>query len=223
MNLKQNNEVNFNKALDYLYYPEATEKDRKAIKAFLNRKVIKYGVIVNSYPIWHPFVSNQDFGNFSITPNRNLGYYGLDHTIYLKNAFITCPYGKSNVEAVMNSVSELKENVYAEIEATEIESINLYDKNASPILVTCTWDDSLLDKFYRFGNSDEIAIPLFLESELANWFSQENAKEWNVMKPYLLGKPVVKNESPFVTQNTGRKIEKLYKILCDTGMFGEIE
>jgi hypothetical protein len=220
MTIEKENKENYEKALNYLYYPEADENDKRRIKNFLDECVIKYGSVVEAYPFWHPLIRNQD--SLTRTPDRSCGYERLDHNIYFENAFITCPYGFENAETVIRSVENLDEYPIADIKASRINTskLKLYAENAFPVLITCEWNEKVSLKFKMTGSFDLISIPLILEKEMETWINAEVSESWDDMKPYYLGRPIVKDSSPFVSEETSKKIKELHKILCNSGMYG---
>lgn len=194
--------------------------DRSRSEAKLHELIDEYGPVVNDYPYWHPLVTSSvpaEKRIYPITsPNDSSGYRGLDHTIYLRNAFITCPY--TNGHSVLDSVEELNDSSVAQIRA-EIIDVPLYMPNAVPILVKCRWlvpmeSDGTIPK--------SIAVPMFLEMELPHWRSSKVAETWETMRPYILGSPGGSRSSLFVNQETGQTLKNVWNLLINTGMFGPI-
>ncbi|EBO9898480.1 hypothetical protein EF72_21320 [Salmonella enterica] len=79
-------------------FPEIIEQQnriRHAVEVISNR----LGPFVDSYPEWHPFISFRGDGRCSET-RPNLEF--LDHTRFMVNGFITCPYhgGDQMIETV---------------------------------------------------------------------------------------------------------------------------
>jgi hypothetical protein len=154
------------------------------------------------------------------SPSDRCGYRGIDHTILLRNAFITCPYAQG--EEVIASTAEVElldlTKGIATISAERIDA-QLYHPNAEPILVKCEWDRAL--------NEDgtiptALAVPLLLEKELPCWRSAEVAETWKTMAPYILGRPCGSRSSLFINQETGQALKTIWNGLIDTGMFGPI-
>lgn len=179
----------------------------------------QYGPVVASYPSWHPLVAcgNERRQPWTI-PNENRGYRGLDHTILLRDAFITCPY--DNEKTVLKSVDEMrrKDSNFL-IEAEELE-MTLYHPKAKPILVKCHWDKPL----YPDGtiNKAEV-VPLLLEFELPAWRTSEVAETWETMRSYILGQPCGQLSSLFINKETGTLLKKLWNDLIYSGMYGPIK
>lgn len=192
--------------------PVEFEKSKSTLMDLMDQ----LGPVVDTYPTWHPLVSDKRTDYDCINPNTECGYRGLDHTISFAHGFITCPYG--NGQEVLNSVNELKYNPAAEITAERLD-VKLYSSQATPILVRCNWTK-------RLASDDtiplSIAIPLILENELPMWRTAEVAETWDSMRSNFLGKPHGKRSSLFVNQETGQGIKKIWESLINTGMFGPI-
>ena len=181
----------------------------------------KHGPVVSSYPYWHPLVTaNEEYKSPVTVPGLQCGYRGLDHTVFLRNGFITCPYDSG--EAVLKSVEELKERGHnhgvADILAEKIDA-QLYHPNAQPILVTCAW----LRPLNRDGTiPTSLAVPLLLERELAVWRHSEVAETWKTMSGYVLGRPCGSRSSLFINEETGQALKTIWNSLINTGMFGPV-
>jgi len=192
--------------------------DRARSESRVHDLIDQYGPVVDAYPHWHPLVSSGKRGDlYPVThPGKSAGYDGLDHTIYFRNAFITCPY--SDGKKVLDSVARLNSNPAATIEA-EIIDTPLYVPDATPILVKCNWDrpmenDGTIRK--------PVAVALLLEMEIPKWWNSEVAETWETMRPYFLGSPRGSRSSLFVNQETGQTFKNLWNMLIHTGMFGPI-
>lgn len=194
---------------------EAGERERSESK--LIEIVEKYGPVVDAYPSWHPLVAHHKDKHFPArSPNANCGYNGLDHTRYFVNAFISCPYGDG--QHIIDSVEELPYSHIATITAERLD-VQLYQPDATPILVTCDWNRPI--------SSDRtipasIAIPLMLEKEIPNWERAQVGETWDTMRPYFLGSPHGSRSSHFVNQETALTMKKVWNLLINTGMFGPI-
>ena len=94
-------------ARDYLVSRHIDAEERaRSLEAF-SALVARYGPVVESYPTWHPLVTNTPDDRGSVTePSTECGYQGLDHTVSFANAFVTCPY--ENAQAVIDSVQRLR-------------------------------------------------------------------------------------------------------------------
>ncbi|MBB3230961.1 hypothetical protein [Halomonas stenophila] len=194
------------------------EPQRKRAIEELSEIVFEYGPVVESYPTWHPLVSNHDSCDDPIThPGRSCGYRGLDHTRYFANAFITCPYGDG--QEVIDSVNELPSHPLAIFSAERLD-FQLYHPNATPVLVKCHWQ-----KHFEGDRTIplSIAMPLLLEKELPCWRNAQVAETWETMRPYFLGRPHGSRSSLFVNQETGQGIKKVWNAVIYTGMYGPIK
>lgn len=207
------------KALEYLVGREIPAADREKSRLDFESLLAEYGPVVDYYPSWHPLVAcgNQDRLPWTM-PNENRGYRGLDHTILLRDAFITCPY--SGERTVLKSVEELrnKEPSFF-IEAEELD-MTLYHPMAKPILVKYDWGKRL--------NIDgtipkALVVPLLLEFELPAWRNSQCAETWQTMRSYILGQPCGQLSSLFVNKETGTLLKKLWNELIFSGMYGPIK
>lgn len=178
--------------------------------------LVDLGPVVDSYPTWHPLVSDRKVRYDSIVPNSECGYEGLDHTIFLANGFITCPYGDG--QEVIDSVNSLSGNGIADITAERLD-VKFYHHEATAILVRCNWMKSLADDCTI---PLSLAIPLILEKELPHWRTSEVAETWDSMRSHFLGSPHGKRSSLFVNQETGQAIKRIWESLINTGMYGPI-
>ena len=196
---------------------DADDEQRARSKNALIEIIDELGPVVDSYPSWHPLVCNHDRRHPVTTPGFECGYNGLDHTIFFAHGFITCPY--RGVQDVIDSVASLPENYAATITAKTLD-VQLYNPNATPILVKCEWHEPL-DSGAMIPLS--IALPLILEQELPHWRSSEVAETWETMRPYFLGSPHGSRSSLFLSQETGQTIKKIWESLIKTGMFGPVK
>lgn len=205
------------RALRYLVPREADSTQRRQSENAVNEIIDRYGPVVESYPTWHPLVANHDSRNPVTTPRPESGYEGLDHTVFLRNGFITCPYhGEQNV---IDSVKGLPDHPAAVVTAQRIDEL-LYHENAKPVFVRCDWDkpletDGTIPK--------SLVVPLVLEQELPCWRWAQLAETWDTMKPYFLGTPHGSRSSLFVNQESGQALKKIWNALIYTGMFGPIK
>ena len=178
-----------------------------------------WGPVVETYPSWHPLVAagNKDPLCPAMTPQDPCGYKGLDHTVYFRNAFLTCPLGDG--EEVITSVGDIKFPDYVRVEA-EIIDIPIYDPEATPVLVTCSWtprpeDDGTINRRYAIGTMLEMEIPL--------WRGADVAETWETMRPYFLGLPNCNESSSFVNQDTGQAMKRIWEDIIEAGVFGEVK
>jgi len=205
-------------ALRYLVPRELDETQREKSREFVLDLLERYGPVVDSYPTWHPLVKNHGDGKpINTRPGDACGYKALDHTVYLKDGFITCPYGDG--QDVIDSVDSLPSDPIAFIQAKRLEAV-LYHPGTTPILVTCEWDKpNLIDGTIPMN----IAVPLLLESQLPCWRWATRGETWESMRPYFLGKPCGKRSSLFINQETGSAIKKMWTLFMETGAFGPLK
>jgi hypothetical protein len=194
---------------------EAGERERSENKLF--DIVEKYGPVVEGYPSWHPLVAHHDDQCPATAPSDRCGYKGLDHTRYFVNAFITCPYGDG--QEILDSVESLPYSPVATITAERLD-IQLYQPNATPILVSCDWIKPISCNGMIPAS---IAIPLMLQKEVPSWEWATCGETWETMRSYYLGSPHGSRSSLFVNQETGLTMKKVWNLLINTGMFGPIK
>ena len=228
-------------ALRYLVGRNIPVTDRENSQSKIIELIDRFGPVIDTYPYWHPLVStpgHRDPGSPAIRPSHACGYEGLDHTICLRNAFITCPYdgGKRVLESVLNlnrrwndsmdryeGTSEIGRALarHAPIASLSAERIDvpLYMPNATPILVSCQWNRPL-----EFDGTipKSIAVPLLLEFEMPYWQTSKVAETWETMRNHILGSPRGSRSSLFVNQETGQVLKTFWNSLIYTGMFGPI-
>ena len=206
------------KARQYLVARQIPAAMRQESQETLADLVNEHGPVIESYPHWHPLVAAQrDPRSPATTPGEQCGYDGLDHTVCLANGFITCPYGDG--QAVMDAVENLPGHPLVAITAEKLE-VQFYDPSATPILVSCRWNQGLP---HDRTIPKKWAVPLMLEQELPCWTSAELAETWWTMKPYFLGRPHGARSSLFVNQDTGQTMKNIWTALIQTGMFGPIK
>lgn len=209
----------FDEVLSYFLprHREIDEPTRERSKAVLLDILNECGPVVNSYPSWHPLVCNHNDAHPETSPSIECGYEGLDHTRYFARGFITCPYGDG--QEVLDSVAALPLHPAANITAKKLD-VQLYNPNATPILVKCNWTRPLqTDGMIPLS----LAMPLILSKEVPCWQWAQVAETWETMRPYLLGTPHGSRSSLFVSQETGQAIRKVWDVLIHTEMFGPIK
>ncbi|NWF36671.1 hypothetical protein [Mariprofundus sp. KV] len=194
---------------------EAGERERSEDKLF--DIVNKYGPAVESYPSWHPLVTHHNDHSPATVPSDSCGYKGLDHTRYFVNAFITCPYDDG--QEIMDSVEALPYNPFAKITAERLD-VQMYQSHATPILVRCDWIKPISNNGMIPAS---VAIPLMLQKEVPCWEWATCGETWETMRPYFLGSPHGSRSSLFVNQETGLTMKKVWNLLINTGMFGNIK
>lgn len=206
------------RAIRYLTPSDGTPAQRADARALVLKLIEEFGPVVDSYPVWHPIVDLKnkypgirDWAR--TTPCDDIGYHGLDHTIYLANAIITCPYGH-DTQTVLNAVAALS-HPDGYFEAEEIE-IPLYNLSATPIFIRFEWLCGL-EPSRPIPSS--VAIPKMLLKELPNWSTAQCPETWEDMKDYLMGTPAGSRSSLFVTQETGQAMKTIWNTLIKNGVF----
>lgn len=191
-------------------------------RAVLSDLIALHGPVVDTYPTWHPLVADNDNRQTPVTlPSQACGYRGLDHTVFLRHGFITCPY--DSCDEVIKSVEEIAQrdrtNGIASITAEKLD-VQLYHSGAVPVFVKCEWHVRDLNRDQSIPSS--IAVPLMLERELQAWRDAEVAETWKTMAPYILGRPCGSRSSLFVNEETGQTLKTVYNAIIGTGMFGPV-
>lgn len=184
--------------------------------ALVEQIAAKWGPVVEAYPSWHPFVAagNKDPYSPAMTPGERCGYKGIDHSVFFRNAFITCPYG--GAEQVIQSVEEIQFPDYVSVECEPLNTV-LYHPDATAILVTCDWrfdseEDGTIPKRYAIGS--------MIEQEIRCWTQANFAETWETMRPHLLGVPCGSKTSLFVNHETGQAMKKVWDSMNHAGVFG---
>lgn len=189
--------------------------ERAAAVAYMGRLIEKYGPVVDGYPCWHPFTSASRTGNSRNSDPQFApqGFEGLDHTIYLRDAFITAPYGGA---ARVTKSARNKKSGY--IDAEEILDVPLYFQGATPVLVTCDGipkeNDGTISKRFALGS--------MLSEELPGWKWAECGESWEDMRRHILGTPCGSRSSLFVNQDTGKALRDVFELLNHHELFGPV-
>jgi len=211
-------ESGLDRALRYLTPRKASPEAQRDARECVRDLVDRHGPVVEAYPDWHPLVTNHNPMRPVTTPGTECGYEELDHTVYLRNGFITCPYEHAT-ESVLNSVANLPTNGEAEIKAERLPT-TLYHPEATPILVTCVWDQPMLSD----GTiPPKLAVPMILEREIPCWRKSSRAEPWETMRSYWLGEPCGKRSSLFINQTTAMKLKRIWLSIIEAGTFGPIK
>lgn len=189
---------------------------RRKSEATLLDIIDECGPVVESYPIWHPLVSNHDEVFPENRPTKRSGYKGLDHNLYFAHGFVTCPY--TDGQDVIDSVNKMEPQASACITAEALD-VEFYNSGTTAVLVRCEWNTGL-----ELGGTipPRLAVPLMIEQELKFWRTAQIAERWEDMRPYLLGEPFGARSSLFVTQQTALAIKKAYMAMVESGMFGPL-
>ena len=204
-------------ALNKLIPRSSDISTRQIAKEKILDLVDELGPIVNSYPTWHPLVSNNiDSKSPITTPCMENGYYGLDHTVYFVKGFVTCPYDGG--EEILSSVEKLSLKANAPIFAKVLD-VKLYNENATSVVVYCDLDgDFNNDGTFKKSR----AIGYMLEREIPQWRDAQVAETWETMRSYFLGRPHGARSSLFVNQETGQAMKTIWNAIINTGIYGPI-
>lgn len=214
-------EIGFNRALRYLArHPESgmTKMEIAGAECYLRNLVKRVGPVVGEYPVWHPLVSHcsasiQD--SMNLTPKNDLGYRGLDHTIYFVHGFITCPYQETSVQDLFDSIQDINKNFGFALSCEKVK-VPLYRKCVFPVLVTS-------NACYQIENDLTIgkksAIELFLKSVVKSAEFHFDNVDWKDFSDTLLGAPSGARSSLFVNEATGQALKTLCMTLVKQGFF----
>lgn len=196
---------------------ELSREERDVSRKYLNDLMDRMGPVIDRYPVWHPLLVDKSRWTFYRRPAPEVGYLKMDHNIYFRNGFITCPYNaaSNHGQDVIDAVASLPVIDGIKITAKKLP-VKLYNLDTTSILVECEWDYSLDEE----GNiSWESIAPLLLETALN--IHKQGMKSFSIeemMEDYLLGKPCGKRSSLFVGQDTGLRINKMWKSIMDSRM-----
>lgn len=206
----------FERALNILSPYEAKPGQRERVRAKLTEIVNECGPVVDGYPAWHPFLLETDSTAWSpSTPHGSPSFKNLDHTVYLANGIITCPYPHA-VEQLFASIQQLRHSsAYFYIE--RINDVVMHAEGAVPILIKCVWKSELNVDGTIPGRT---AIGLMLEREIPNWKMADYSEPWEAMKESMLGEPHGARSSLFVDQQTGQMMKTIWNQLIKTGLWG---
>jgi len=195
------------------HFREASEQE--AVSLYIDGLIAQYGPVVGGYPSWHPFTSvpREERARTFDPKSTPQGFKRLDHTIYLRDAFVTAPYG--GVEDVIES-ARAKQSDY--IDAEEISDVKLYHPDATPVLVTCVGVPKEVDETI----SKRFAVGNMLSTELPGWDLATCGESWEDMRRYILGTPCGSRSSLFVNQETGKALREVFELLNHHGLFGPL-
>lgn len=206
------------RAVRYLTPTDGSSEQKAMARVRIAELIEAYGPVVDSYPVWHPLVDLPNAkhwaGNWPVTsPSEAIGYHGLDHTILLAGAIITCPYSHAK-----NKVFEAVEALNHPDGSYHVEEIDtpLYNLGATPILISFEWDCCIQ---VNKNIPSSVAIPKMLLKELLNWKTAECQETWEDMKHYLMGAPCGSRSSLFVSQETGQAMKSIWNSLLKHGVF----
>jgi len=195
--------------------PENRENSRIELQSVIHR----YGPVIDYYPYWHPLVSfSPEHGHAAVDP-RNIykfenGNGILDHTIFLRNAIISC--SRRNTTDIVDWLSKQPEDPEASLRVHKL-GFPLYSEGCEAILIVCEWN-----AYMESGHFIPpcIAIPRLLETELPNRFSSTKPESWITVRSMVLGEPCGARSSLFVRPETGQKLKRIWNELMDSGAFG---
>lgn len=208
---------NLSRAVSYLT-KGLPEKLRGPAKSELIEISDMIGPVVDGYPSWHPIVANQkNPASPAIIPGDGCGYKKLDHTVFFRGGFLTCPYGLE--DELIEAVEGLPGHQLYGYRAKRLKT-KFYHESAKPVLVTVDWHNRPME---RDGTIPiRIAAGLLLEQELPTWSTAHHAETWDTMRNYFLGLPCGSRSSLFVNEKTGQALKKLWQAVIQTGVFGPI-
>ena len=193
-----------------------TQGEREAAGSFIDHLIAMYGPVVDGYPTWHPFVRVAPIqAELGYHPHQSpQGFVDLDHTIYLRDAFVTAPH--TDASRVLDS----SEKRYSDgIIASEIDGVVLYHESAKPVLIHVSnipkEEDGTIRKQY--------AIARMLEESLPFWKNSARGEEWDDMRGYFLGTPGGSRSSLFINQETGAAMREVWNLINKHGLFGPID
>lgn len=196
---------------------ELSTQERDASRKYLSDLMDRMGPVIDTYPVWHPLLVNKSHWTFYRTPHPQNGYSKIDHSVYFRNGFITCPYNQASNygQDVIEAVDALPVINGVKITATKLP-VTLYNVDTTAILIECDWNYSLDPE----GNIQwEAIVPHLLATALD--IHKQGMKSFSLeemMDDYLLGKPCGKRSSLFVGQDTGLRINKMWKMILESQM-----
>ncbi len=196
---------------------ELSTQERDASRKYLSDLMDRMGPVIDTYPVWHPLLVNKSHWTFYRTPHPQNGYSKIDHNVYFRNGFITCPYNQASNygQDVIDAVDALPVINGIKITAKKLP-VTLYNLDTTAILIECDWGYSLDPE----GNIQWEAIaPHLLATALD--IHKQGMKSFSLeemMDDYLLGKPCGKRSSLFVAQDTGLRINKMWKMILESQM-----
>ncbi|WP_333881216.1 hypothetical protein [Atlantibacter hermannii] len=208
----------FERACRYLTPEGASPKERVRVREKIEEIITECGPVTDGYPAWHPFLMESDPATFSTgKPNSCPSFKMLDHTVYLTNGIITCPYSHG-VKELFNAIEAIHyKHDFVSITIEEIEDVTLYHPQATPILIRCNWAGGL----EKDGTIPlRTALGLMLERELPGWRWADYNQSWESMRDQILGYPHGARSSLFVNQQTGQQMKSVWNQLVKSGLWG---
>jgi len=193
-----------------------SKEEREKSRRYLKNLIDEMGPVVDGYPLWHPLIIDKSMWQYYTRPHRDTGYEKIDHTVFLVNGFITCPYNEASNcgQDVIDAINALPTIPGVSITAEKLP-VTLYNEGTTPILVRCDWPDALNDdKTLRL----KAIMPKLLSTAVEINKMGHTSFSLDEMEIYLLGTPCGKRSSLFVNQATGLAIKKIWKSILDSEM-----
>ena len=199
-------------ALKYLTESLSNPKQGK----LLFEKIIDdLGNSVDMYPGWHPIMTIPPTrnGEEATTLSQIEAYDGVDHTVLFVRGFVTCPYGESTADKLVENINSI-----TGLHARRLDT-PLYHDTAYPVLVSA-WDIELeADGTIRSRD----ALAWCVQSLVKEARKAEVGEPWWNLRTDILGTPHGSRSSLFVNQYTGGHIRKILEALNNSGMYGPIK
>lgn len=192
---------------------------RGAAESKVHQIIDQHGPVIDSYPIWHPFLAQET--DMATRPD-SARYGDLDHTIFLCNGMITCPYESGDkITKAVHDIGFTGTGLPCGDLCAEKLDVKLYSTEATAVLIWFDWS-----RFPALTGSERIsqraAVGLATEAIIKDWSDAQVGETWESMAPYLLGCPHGSRSSLFVNEATGSAIKKIFKAISDAGAFGPI-
>lgn len=209
-----------NKAIQYLTkHPESGMTREEVAKAedYLRNIVAQIGPVVGEYPVWHPLVSHscpsiQDYVHVNLKNTEK--FDGLDHTVFFAHGFISCPYSRDSVNALIQSIKHLNNQFGYSIKYSQIP-VMLYSKKVTPILVRT-------NQCYEINGdltiSKRSAAKLFIDKVFQSFDCRYSSGNWEDFSPCVLGTPSGGRSSLFVNQETGQILKTIFTTFVKQGL-----
>ncbi len=189
--------------------------DPKTGKLTFDEILEELGNSIDSYPEWHPILT-LPIGKYDEPASFLSGikqYKGIDHTVLFVKGFVTCPYGESNANDLVENINKIEG-----LQARRLEA-PLYSDNAYPVLVQA-WDIELeADGTIRSRD----ALAWCVQTLVKNARNAQVAETWWNMRSSVLGSPHGSRSSLLINQHTGGHMRKILEALNNSGMYGPIK
>lgn len=181
-----------------------------------------YGGPIATYPTWHPLGHDNVLGL-----EGSIRSAGFDHTVFLREAIITCPYqdtGKKLLAFVGDGIDVSIGKDDCVVFAKELD-FKLYSTDATPILLTYHVDGKEVNNkcsyWMRVYFDRQVMMRRMVLKEISDYQGAEVAEPWGRMKDYLLGKPNDGSASGHVIEGDGDNIRYLYEAMIRAGVVAE--